>query len=184
MTWNELYPVVKEQADYAVLRYDERRKDKVQELVCQAFEKYQIDVSSGREIKKQAYKCFVTQRAKEVDVRSVCKNGDGGTSQKDVLGFFNRRSDSKIIVTGLQEWMTIPGKSRMAIDDVLTFNVDYSRWINRLDDLQQRIVEYLVQGFCMKEIAKKIAATVEKVKTIIRQIQAKYLTYFELETFK
>ena len=33
MTWNELYPVVKEQADYAVLRYDERRQDKLQELV-------------------------------------------------------------------------------------------------------------------------------------------------------
>lgn len=41
MTWNELYPVVKEQAHYAVLRYDERRQDKVQELVCQAYEKYQ-----------------------------------------------------------------------------------------------------------------------------------------------
>jgi hypothetical protein len=35
MTWNELYPVVAEQAKYAVLRYDQRRQDKVQELVCQ-----------------------------------------------------------------------------------------------------------------------------------------------------
>jgi len=128
MTWKELYPVVTEQAKYAVLRYEEpeRRKDKVQELVCQAFEKYQSDVASGRDVKKQSYKCFVTQRAKEVDVRSICKDGYGGTSQKDVLGYFNRRPDSKITVTGLQEWMTIPGRSREAIDETLTFNVDYS----------------------------------------------------------
>lgn len=118
MTWNELYPVVAEQAKFAVLRYDERRQDKVQELVCQAFEKYQHDLEAGREIKKQNFKCFVTQRAKQLDIRSVVKCGYGGTSQKDVLGYFLRRPDSKIRVTGLQEWMTIPSKSREAIDVV------------------------------------------------------------------
>jgi DNA-directed RNA polymerase specialized sigma24 family protein len=182
MTWKELYPVVKEQADYAVLRYDERRQDKVQELVCQPFEKYQHDVEAGREIKKNSFKPFVTKRAKEVDVRSICKDGYGGTSQKDVLGYFNRRPDSKIIVTDLQEWMPISTKSKEAIDEALVFNVDFSRWINRLNNTQKRIVEYLIQGFCMREIAKKIAATVEKVKAIIRQIQKKYLNYFDLET--
>jgi len=184
MTWNELYPVVKEQADYAVLHYDERREDKVQELVCQAFEKYQSDVASGCQIKKQTYKCFVTQRAKEVDVRSICKDGYGGTSQKDVLGYFNRRPDSKITVTGLQEWMTIASESKEAIDSALVFNFDYSRWINRLNELQKRVVEYLIEGFQSKEIAKFIKATVNKVKAIVREIQERFLNYFELETCK
>ncbi len=103
MTWNELYPVVTEQAKYAVLRYNERRQDKVQELVCQAFEKYQNDLVSGRDIKKNDFKSFVTQRAKEVDMPSICKNGYGGTSQLDPLGFFLRRQDSKISVTELQD---------------------------------------------------------------------------------
>jgi DNA-directed RNA polymerase specialized sigma24 family protein len=184
MTWKELYPVVKEQAVYAVLRYDERRQDKVQELVCQAFEKYQHDLEAGREIKKNSFKSFVTKRAKEVDVRSVCKDGYGGTSQKDVLGYFNRRPDSKIIVTDLQEWMPISTKSKEAIDEALVFNVDYSRWINRLNDFQKRIVEYLIQGFCMKEIAKFIKATVNRVKAVIQQIQEQFRNYFELETCK
>lgn len=37
MSFEELYPVVKEQAYYAVLRYEEpeRRKDKIQELIFQ-----------------------------------------------------------------------------------------------------------------------------------------------------
>ena len=54
------------------MRYDPRRKDKIQELVCQSYEKYVRDKASDKEIKKQEYKCFVTQRVKEVDKRSIC----------------------------------------------------------------------------------------------------------------
>jgi hypothetical protein len=181
MTWNELYPVVTEQAKFAVMRYDTRRQDKVQELVCQAFEKYQNDLVSGREIKKQDFKCFLTQRSKQLDIRSVVKGGGGGTSQKDVLGYFLRRPDSKISVTCLQDWMTIPGKSKEAVDNALTFTVDYSRWINRLNDLQKKIVGYLIQGFRLKEIAKFIESTVNKVKGIVREIQQRFLNYFGKE---
>ena len=77
MPWEELYPIVKEQAHFAILRYEEpeRRRDKIQELYCQSFEKYQRDVCAGKEIKKQDYKCFVTQRSKQIDTRSVFKQG-------------------------------------------------------------------------------------------------------------
>jgi hypothetical protein len=87
MTWHELQPVVTEQAKYAVLRYDPRRQDKVRELVCQAYDKYQHDLEAGREIKKNSFNSFVTKRANEVDIRSVCKDGYRGTSQLDPLGF-------------------------------------------------------------------------------------------------
>jgi hypothetical protein len=56
--------------------------------------------------------------------------------------------------------MTIPGKSKEAVDDALTFNVDCSRWINRLNNLQKKVVGYLLYGFRLKEIAKFIKATV------------------------
>ena len=54
MTWDELFPIVKVQANFAVFRYEvpDRHKDKIQELVCQAFEKYQRDVAAGVELKK------------------------------------------------------------------------------------------------------------------------------------
>ena len=102
MTWEQLYPVVKEQAYFAVFRYDPRRADKVQELLCQSYEKYRNDVSMGREIKKQEFKCFITQRAKEVDLRSICKKGLGGTSTTDPLSFYRRRPDSGTDIRGVR----------------------------------------------------------------------------------
>ena len=93
MSWEELYPVVREQAYYAVLRYDPRRKDKIQELICQSYEKFIRDKASRKKIEGQNFKCFVTQRAKEVDKRSFCKKGLGGTSTLDPLSFYRRRSD-------------------------------------------------------------------------------------------
>lgn len=108
MCWDELYSVVKTQAYFAVLRYEEpeRRKDKIQELVCQSYEKYQNDLRCGREIKKQTFKCFITQRAKEVDQRSICKKGYGGTSTTDVLSFYRRRTDQPVEVVEFGDWMT------------------------------------------------------------------------------
>ena len=58
MLWDDLYPIVHEQAYYAVLRYDTRRKDKIQELICQPYEKYIRDIAADKPIKKQDYKCL------------------------------------------------------------------------------------------------------------------------------
>ena len=53
MSWEELFPIVSDQAYWAVMRYDpRRRKDKIQELICQSYEKFQNDVAKGKEIKK------------------------------------------------------------------------------------------------------------------------------------
>ena len=112
MSWEELYPVVREQAYWAVLRYDPRRTDKIQELICQSYEKYCKDKAKGKEIKKQSYKCFVTQGAKEVDVRSYCKKGYGGTSTIDALSFYLRRSDIETQIMSFDEWMTIRPHSK------------------------------------------------------------------------
>jgi hypothetical protein len=53
MSWEELFPIVSEQSYWAVMRYDPRGKDKIQELICQSYMKYQNDVARGVEIKKQ-----------------------------------------------------------------------------------------------------------------------------------
>ena len=107
MSWEELYPVVKTQAYFAVLRYEEpeRRKDKIQELICQSYEKYKNDSLKGKEIKKQEYKYFVTSRAKQVDVRSICKKGYGGTSSIDALSFYRRRPDVDTEIVEFDDWM-------------------------------------------------------------------------------
>ncbi len=77
--------------------------------------------------------------------------------------------------------MPISSKSKEAIGEALVFNVDYSIWVNRLNVLQRRIVQCLIQGFKLKEIAKIVKATVSEVKSIVREIQEYFLNYFETD---
>ncbi len=181
MEWPELYEIVKTQAYYAVLRYEEpeRRKDKIQELVCQAFEKYQRDTAAGREIKKQEYKCFITQRAKQVDQRSVCKKGYGGTSTMDPLGFYRRRPDSPTSVVEFDDWMiNIRGKEN--VDNALAFNIDFEFFLAKLDQLQRKIIDLLIQGFKTSEIVKIVQISPGKVKQVISQLRELFVKFFHL----
>ena len=179
MTWEELYPIVKEQAYYAVLRYEEpeRRKDKIQELVCQAYELYKSYIERGKPIKKQDFKCFISQRVKEVDKRSICKSGKGGNSIIDVLSFYRRRPDSTTQVCRFDDWMTFDNRTKN-VDDTFAFNIDFHDWLAKLNKLQKQILNYLIQGYKTSKIAEMIRSTSSKVKQIINQLQELFVGYF------
>ncbi|UCH65916.1 MAG: hypothetical protein JSW63_01925 [Ignavibacterium sp.] len=180
MSWDELYPIVKEQAYYAILRYDTRRKDKIQELLCQSYEKYTRDKLSGKEIKKQNYKSFVTQRAKEVDIRSFCKKGYGGTSTIDALSFYRRRPNVSEIVE-FDEWNTSKPKGKDAVEEHLSFNVDFKDWQRSLTSEEKNILSYLIQGYKAMKIAEILKLSYHHVKTIIGNLKEAFLKYFCLE---
>ena len=183
MSWEELYPIVKEQAKYAVLRYDPRRKDKIQELLCQSYEKFIRDKAEGKEIKKQGYKCFVTQRAKEVDKRSFCKKGMGGTSTLDALSFYRRRPDVETEVVALDEWMTMKPRGREAVENQLTFSIDFKDWQRTLTSEEKNILSHLMQGYKASKIAEILKLTYHTVKNIISKLKQAFLDYFRLEEF-
>jgi len=183
LSWDELYPTVAEQARYAILRYDPRRKDKIQELVCQSFEKYQKDIAAGKEIKKQNYKCFVTQRAKEVDCRSVCKKGYGGTSTIDALSFYRRRPDVETEIVEFDEWMTSKPCSKRTVEETLSFNIDFKDWQQTLTKEEKNILSHLMQGYQIKQIAEILKLSYHTVKQIIKQLKEAFLNYFRLEEF-
>jgi hypothetical protein len=183
LSWEELYPVVAEQAYWAVMQYDPRRKDKIQELVCQSYEKYQNDLSKGKEIKKQDYKCFVTQRAKEVDTRSICKKGYGGTSTIDVLSFYRRRPDVNAEVVEYDEWMTSKPWRKEVVENQLSFSIDFKNWQTTLTANEHTILTHLIEGYTVKQIAELLYLTYTKVKQIIKQLKEKFLEYFRLEEF-
>ena len=174
---------MKEQAYYAVLRYDPRRKDKIQELVCQSYEKYQNDLSRGKEIKKQDYKCFVTQRAKEVDTRSICKKGYGGTSTIDVLSFYRRRPDIDTEVVEIDDWMTSKPWRKESVEEQFSFNVDFKNWQTTLTTNEHTILTHLIEGYTVKQIAEFLYLTYTNVKKIIKQLKEKFLEYFRLVEF-
>ena len=183
MSWEELYPVVAEQAYWAVMRYDPRRKDKIQELVCQSYEKFIRDKAADKEIKKQDYKCFVTQRAKEVDTRSICKKGYGGTSTIDPLSFYRRRPDIETEVVEFDEWMTSKPWRKEAVEEQMSFNVDFKNWQTTLTTQEHTILTHLIEGYSVKQIAELLYLTYTKVKQIIKQLKQKFLEYFRLEEF-
>jgi hypothetical protein len=165
------------------MRYDPRRKDKVQELVCQSYEKYSRDISKDKEIKKQEYKCFVTQRAKEVDQRSICKKGYGGTSTTDVLSFYRRRPDQPIEVVEFDDWMTNKPRSKEMIEAHLSFNIDFKDWQKTLSTQEHTILTHLIQGYKAKDIAEILHTTYQAVRTIISKLKQMFLEYFRLEEF-
>ena len=181
MSWEELYPVVAEQAYWTVLRYDPRRKDKIQELVCQSYEKYQNDRIRGKEIKKQEYKCFVTQRAKEVDQRSICKKGYGGTSTIDALSFYRRRSDVNTEIVEFDDWMTSKPWDKEAVEEQFSFNVDFKDWQNSLTKEEKTILSHLIQGYKAKQIAEILQLAYHNVQTIIKKLKEAFLNYFRPE---
>jgi hypothetical protein len=183
MSWDELYPIVSEQAFWAVLRYDPRRKDKIQELVCQAYEKFIRDENAGKEIKKQEYKCFITQRAKEVDQRSICKNGYGGTSTTDVLSFYRRRTDSETEVIEFDDWMTMKYNSRETVEETISFQIDFKDWQKTLTEQEKEILSHLMQGYKANKIAEILQLAYHSIKTIIKKLKQEFLNYFGLGEF-
>ena len=179
MSFDDLYPIIKEQAYYAVLRYEEpeRRKDKIQELVCQSYLKFTRDVAAGKPITKQNYKCFVTQRAKEVDQRSICKDGLGGNSIRDVMSFYRRRTDAAIVQ--FDDWVVARPRSKEMIEEQLSFEIDFKDWEATLDDLQKKILDYLIQGFSAKNISEMMSMGYNKVVNLIRNLKVNFLNYFQ-----
>lgn len=186
MSWEELYPVVKTQAYFAVLRYEEkeRRKDKIQELVCQSYEKYKNDSLKGKEIKVQEYKCFITQRAKEVDKRSICKDGYGGTSTIDVLSFWRRRPDVDTQILALEEeWMTFKPWKKEAVEEQISFQIDFKDWQQTLTKQEKTILSHLMQGYKAKDIADILQLNYNSIRQIIIILKEKFLEYFSLAEY-
>ena len=176
MSWDELFPIVSEQAYWAILRYDPRRKDKIQELICQSYEKFQNDVAKGKEIKNQDYKCFVTRRAREVDKRSICKDGLGGNSIRDVMSFYRRRTNTEIVE--FDDWMTSKPRGKEAVEEQLTFEIDFKDWQRTLGTLEKSILNYLMLGYKIKDISDMLKMTYASVKNLIRSLKISFLNFF------
>jgi len=183
LSWEELYPIVADQAYWAVMRYDPRRKDKVQELVCQSYEKFVRDTAADKEIKKQEFKCFITQRAKRVDQRSICKKGYGGTSTLDALSFYRRRPDVDTEIVEFDEWMTSKPWSRDAVENQISFQIDFKDWQQTLTTQENTILSHLMQGYKVKDLVDILHLAYTTIRQIIKQLKEKFLDYFRLEEF-
>lgn len=181
MDWNELYPIVKEQAYYAVMRYDSRRADKQQELICQAYQLYKTNVEKGKPINKNEFKQFISKRSREVDFRSICPKGLGGTSSIDPLSFVNRRSTSPITVVEFSEWRNVTPKTKENVEANVVFSVDYNDWLQKLSAAHKQILDYLIQGFTAPKIATLLHEKTTKVRKIVKELRQYFVQFFMVQ---
>ena len=178
MSWEELFPIVSDQSYWTVMRYDARRADKIQELLSQSYMKFQNDVARGKEIKKQDYKCFVTQRAKEVDQRSICKDGFGGNSIRDVMSFYRRRTEGTEIVA-FDDWLSAKPRAKEIVEEQISFTIDFHSWQQTLGELEKKVLNYLMIGYKIKDISEMLKMTYVRVKNLIRDMKTSFLNYFQ-----
>ena len=153
----------------------------MQELVCQSYEKFIRDIAADKEIKKQEYKCFITQRAKQVDQRSICKKGYGGTSTLDALSFYRRRPDIDTEVVEFDDWMSAKTWKKEAIEEQISFQIDFKDWQKTLSTQEHTILTHLMQGYKAKDIADILQLTYQTVRTIILKLKELFLNYFRPE---
>ena len=179
MSFEELLPVVQTQAHYAVLRYDSRRQDKIQELLAQSFEKFQRDKAAAKEITAQKYKHFVTKRSRELDFRSVVKKGYGGDSKIDALGFYQRRPDSETEVVTFNDFLLFQGKSN-DVEKNYNFQLDFQKFFSKLNEIQQKVLKFRAEGFELKEIATKLKMKMSNVYSMLQEIKKKFMKFFGL----
>ncbi|UCH66110.1 MAG: hypothetical protein JSW63_02970 [Ignavibacterium sp.] len=124
----------------------------------------------------------MAQRAKEVDVRSFCKEGYGGTSTIDALSFYRRRPDVSEIVE-FDEWMTSKPRGKDAVEEQIGTDLDFKDWQQTLTKEEKNILSHLMQGYKAIKIAEILKLSYHYVKTIISKLKVAFLNYFRLEEF-
>ena len=147
MSWEELYPVVKTQAYYAVLRYEEpeRRKDKIQELVCQSYEKYKMILSKEKKLRNRITNISLLLVLSRWTYRVFVKKVLGGTSSLNALSFYRRRPDVDTHIVELDdEWMSYKPWKKETVDEQISFNIDFKDWQNKLTKQEKIIFSHLI----------------------------------------
>jgi hypothetical protein len=184
MSFEEMYPALRAQALYATMRYDPKKKDKMQELISMAYIKYKKDIESCKEPNLNIYKSFISKRAREIDFRSVCLKGMGGNSTSDALSPYRRRPDQDVEIISFDEWMTSKPRGKQRVEETLDFNIDFKNWQNTLTKREKRIFNFLALGYSATKIAEKIKLSYVIVKECIKRMREGFIRYFQLANNK
>jgi len=180
MSFEEMYPTLRTQALYATMRYDPAKKDKMAELLAMTFVLYKNDIESCKEPNLNNYKSFITKRAREVDLRSVCLKGYGGNSTLDALSPYRRRPDQDIEIVEYDDWMTSKPWSKEAVENQCSFNIDFKNWQMELNRIERKILQLLLDGYNATKISEKLKLKYATVRDCIKNIKAAFIRYFHI----
>jgi ATP/maltotriose-dependent transcriptional regulator MalT len=184
MSFEEMYPVLRTQALYATMRYDPRKKDKMAELLAMTFVLYKSDIESCKEPNLNNYKSFITKRAREVDIRSVCLKGYGGNSTLDALSPYRRRANQDIEIVEYDDWQDAKLRNKERVEDSFAFPIDFGNWQKTLSSIERRILKLLLNGYTAPQIAKKIKLSYLTVREKINCMKTAFIQYFHIASNK
>ena len=86
-------------------------------------------------------------------------------------------------IVEFDEWMTSKPWSRDAVENQISFQIDFKDWQNTLTKQEKTILSHLMQGYKAKDIADILQLTYQTVRTIILKLKQLFLEYFRLEEF-
>ena len=75
--------------------------------------------------------------------------------------------------------MTAKPRAKEIVEEQISFTIDFKDWQKTLDDLQKKILNYLIEGFSVKKISEMIRMAYAKVKNLIRDLKIAFLNYFQ-----
>lgn len=180
MSFEEMYPTLRTQAFYATKRYDPKKKDKMAELLAMTFVLYKNDIESCREPNLNNYKSFITKRAREVDLRSVCLKGYGGNSTLDALSPYRRRPDQDVEVVEFDDWKDAKLRNKERVEDSFTFPIDFKNWQMKLNRTERKILKLLLDGYNAAKISEKLKLKYATVRDYIKSMKAAFIRYFHI----
>ncbi len=68
-----------------------------------------------------------------------------------------------------------------AVEEQISFNIDFKDWQQTLTNEEKNILSHLMQGYKAKQIAEILQLTYQTVRTIIIKLKQLFLNYFQPE---
>jgi DNA-binding NarL/FixJ family response regulator len=79
------------------------------------------------------------------------------------------------------DWMSSKPLKKEAVDEQISFNIDFKDWQNRLTKQEKIIFSHLIQGYKAKDISDILHLTYQTVRTIIPKLKQLFLDYLRPE---
>ncbi|MCJ7553577.1 MAG: LuxR C-terminal-related transcriptional regulator [Ignavibacteriaceae bacterium] len=79
--------------------------------------------------------------------------------------------------------MTSKPWKKEAVEEQISFQIDFKDWQRTLTAQEKTILTHLMQGYKAKDIADILQLAYQTIRQIIKHLKERFLEYFRLEEF-
>ena len=101
----------------------------------------------------------------------------------DALSFYRRRPDQETEVVEFDEWISAKTWKKEAVEEQISFQIDFKDWQQTLTKQEKTILSHLMQGLNAIDIAKILQLSYSNISQVIKQLKQKFLEYFSLAEY-